>query len=115
MQIAIGSALAIFGAVFFLVAAIGVFRLPDLLTRMHAATKAGAFGGTLMLVGCAIAFGELGVTIKAALTIVFFYLTAPIAGHMLGRAGYRTGAPLAKQTHRDDLAKSREGRTDKPR
>lgn len=106
MQSVLATLLTLLGAAFFLVAAIGVFRLPDLLTRMHAATKAGAFGGTLMLAGCAVAFGDWGVAIKAALTVIFFYLTAPIAGHMLGRAGYRTGSPLAPQTHRDDLSKA---------
>lgn len=102
---------AILGAGFFLVAAIGVARLPDLLTRMHAATKAGAFGGALLLVACALHFETPGVAVKTFLTLIFFYLTAPIAGHMLGRSGYRAGAKLAPQTHRDDLAVTREKRS----
>lgn len=108
MQTILSSALAILGAFFFLLAAIGVIRFPDLLMRMHAATKAGAFGGALLLIACAIQFGEWGVTIKAALIMVFFYLTAPVAGHVLARAGYRAGVPLSPRTHRDDL-KARDG------
>lgn len=97
-------ALGLLGAGFFFIAALGVFRLPDLLTRMHAATKAGAFGGALLLIACALQYGEFWVTFKALLILVFFYLTAPIAGHVLGRAGYRSGAKIAPQTHRDDMA-----------
>jgi multicomponent Na+:H+ antiporter subunit G len=109
MQAVLVSVFTLLGAVFFLIAALGVVRLPDLLTRMHAATKAGAFGGALLLVGCAFFFADGGVTFKAVLTLVFFYLTAPIAGHMLGRAGYRSGAGLATSTHRDDMAGRRGG------
>jgi multicomponent Na+:H+ antiporter subunit G len=101
---------SILGAAFFLVAAIGVARLPDLLTRMHAATKAGAFGGGLLLIACALHFGSAYVVLKCLLILIFFYLTAPIAGHVLGRAGYRSGAKLAKKTHRDDLANRKSGK-----
>lgn len=91
MQSVIVSAFAILGGSFFLLAAIGVVRFPDFLTRMHAATKAGAFGGALLLAACAIAFPQPPVIIKAALTLIFFYLTAPVAAHMLGRAAVRSG------------------------
>jgi multicomponent Na+:H+ antiporter subunit G len=96
--------LTILGAFFFVIAAVGVVRFPDLLTRMHAATKAGAFGGGLLLLACAVQYAEFWVVVKAAAVLIFFYLTAPIAGHLLGRAGYRSGSPLAAQTHRDDMA-----------
>jgi multicomponent Na+:H+ antiporter subunit G len=103
VQTTLVSTFAILGAFFFLLAAIGVIRFPDLLMRMHAATKAGAFGGALLLIACAIHFGEWGVTIKTAVIMVFFYLTAPVASHVLARAGYWAGVPLTSRTHRDDL------------
>jgi multicomponent Na+:H+ antiporter subunit G len=81
--------LILLGAAFVLVAAIGVARLPDVLCRMHAATKAGAFGTALLLGAAALHFRSSDVVLKAALGIVFFYLTAPIAGHLLGRAAWR--------------------------
>jgi multicomponent Na+:H+ antiporter subunit G len=96
--------LAFLGALFFLIAALGSVRFPDLLMRMHAATKAGAFGGALLLASCALLFADFSVTLKCGLILVFFYLTAPIAGHILGRAGYRSGVPLAPSTHRDDMS-----------
>ncbi len=105
MITALISAFILLGSAFFLIAAIGVVRFPDLLTRMHAATKAGAFGGALLLLAGAGYFATFGVVTKCALILIFFYLTAPVAGHMLGRAGYRARVPLAPQTHHDDLAK----------
>ncbi len=79
------------GAAFVLIAAIGVVRLPDVLCRMHAATKAGAFGAALLLIGAAAHFRSPDAAVKALLAIAFFYVTAPISGHLLGRAAYRRG------------------------
>lgn len=84
--------LAVAGATFVLVAALGVVRLPDVLCRMHAATKAGAFGAALLLLAAVLHFQQLGVLVKAALTIAFFYFVAPIASHLLGRAAHRRHA-----------------------
>ncbi|MGY6549673.1 MAG: monovalent cation/H(+) antiporter subunit G [Roseinatronobacter sp.] len=77
------------GALFVLIAAIGVVRLPDLLTRMHASTKAGTLGALLVLVGLAIHQGTGMVVSKAIATALFLLLTAPIAAHMIGRAHAR--------------------------
>ena len=46
------------GTFYTLAAAIGIVRLPDLFTRMHASSKAGAVGAGLMLVAAALAGGE---------------------------------------------------------
>jgi multicomponent Na+:H+ antiporter subunit G len=47
-----------------LIAGLGVWRMPDLLTRMHATTKAGVLGAGLMLVGVGIHFGEVSVLVR---------------------------------------------------
>lgn len=73
------------GAAFAFIAALGVVRMPDLYCRTHAATKAGAFGLSLMLIGIVITMPELRVIIQALMIIGFFYLTAPVAAHMVGR------------------------------
>lgn len=83
------SLLVLAGAAFVLIAAIGVVRLPDALCRMHAATKAGAFGAALLLIAAAVYFRTPDVAVKALLAITFFYVTAPISGHLLSRAAYR--------------------------
>lgn len=91
------------GAAFLLLAAVGIFRFPDLYSRMQAATKGATLGVALMLLGVAVYFDDLGVTTRAVLVIVFFFLTAPVAAHMLGRAAYFIGTPLWERTIRDEL------------
>ena len=78
------------GGAFVLIAAIGIVRLPDLLTRMHASTKAGTLGSLLILAGLAVFVGTAPVISKVVATVLFLLLTAPIAAHMIGRAYART-------------------------
>ncbi len=86
--------LFLLGGFFAFVAGIGVLRLPDVFTRMHASTKSGTLGASFVLVGAAVHFGTLAISAKVALAILFILLTAPIAGHMIGRAAQRTGVPM---------------------
>lgn len=92
------------GAFFAFVAALGVHRMPDFYMRMHAATKAGAFGASLLLLAAAIHFGSLRAIIMALLIIGFFYLTTPIAAQTIGQAAYRKKVPLWERTGKDQLA-----------
>ncbi|MGP9791726.1 monovalent cation/H(+) antiporter subunit G [Roseinatronobacter sp. NSM] len=87
------------GGAFVLIAAIGIVRLPDLLTRMHASTKAGTLGSLLILAALAVNIGTVAGTSKVLATVFFLLLTAPIAAHMIGRAYARTStkAPNTKQ------------------
>ncbi|WP_018233782.1 monovalent cation/H(+) antiporter subunit G [Thioalkalivibrio thiocyanodenitrificans] len=93
----------IIGAGFMLVAGLGVWRMPDLLTRMHATTKAGVLGAGLMLVGVGVYFWEVSVLVRVVAVIGFIMLTAPVAAHMIGRAGYFVGVPLWEGTLKDEL------------
>jgi multicomponent Na+:H+ antiporter subunit G len=86
--------LVLAGAGFTLIAAIGIVRLPDLLTRMHASTKAGTLGSILMLAAMALVLGTGPVVAKSLATVLFLLLTAPIAAHMIGRAAVASGVPL---------------------
>jgi multicomponent Na+:H+ antiporter subunit G len=96
------------GVFFTLVAAIGIVRLPDLLMRMHASTKAGTLGVGLIMVAAAVYFGELGITAKALVAIFFILLTAPVGAHVIARAAYFVGVPLWEKTEVNEL----EGRYD---
>jgi len=89
------------GSFFGLVAAVGVLRLPDMFNRAHAATKAGAFGGILLLVGTVIAFHNLRSVMEAGLIFIAFYATAPVAAQMLGRIAYRLKVPSHIPPERD--------------
>jgi multicomponent Na+:H+ antiporter subunit G len=97
------SILLLAGASFMVLAAIGIVRLPDLPTRMHASTKAGAMGAILTMAGVALHFSDSAVAARAIAFIVFILLTAPIAAHVIGRAGYFTGITLWSGTTKDEL------------
>ena len=92
------SFLLILGAAFMVLASIGVLRLPDLPTRMHATTKAGALGAMLIMASVAFHFGDSTVAARAIAIVVFIFLTAPIAAHVIGRAGYFTDIELWEGT-----------------
>lgn len=94
----------ILGAALMLLAAVGLIRLPDLPTRMHASTKAGSLGAALLMLAVAILLPEPAVIARVLATVVFLLLTAPVAAHAIGRAGYFVGVPLWEGTVKDDLA-----------
>ncbi|NIC04622.1 monovalent cation/H(+) antiporter subunit G [Billgrantia bachuensis] len=95
--------LILVGAIFMFLAALGLVRLPDLLTRMHATTKAATLGASLIMLAVALHFGEVAVVARALGVILFIMLTAPVAAHVIGRAGYFVGAKLWHGTVKDEL------------
>lgn len=99
----VGGVLILIGAAFSLIAGIGLVRLPDLYVRMHAATKAGTLGAGLVLIALALEAQSLEVAARAMAGLVFLFFTAPIAAHLLGRAGYIAGVPLWSRTWMDEL------------
>ncbi|WP_162344295.1 monovalent cation/H(+) antiporter subunit G [Cyclobacterium salsum] len=91
------------GALFILLAAIGVVRMPDLYLRISVTTKAATLGIGLLLVAAATYFNEFGISSRVAAIILFMLLTAPVGAHMIGRASYFTGVKLWKHSKVDDL------------
>ncbi|HEY4203259.1 MAG TPA: monovalent cation/H(+) antiporter subunit G [Devosiaceae bacterium] len=83
--------LLVLGAGFGLLAAIGILRFPDLYTRMHAATKAGALGCGLIFLAVAINSFDAPVILRAIAGIAFLVLTTPVSAHLLARAAYFAG------------------------
>ena len=94
----VAAVLIVLGGAFCAVAGLGVVRLPDVLLRMHASTKAGTLGVGLVLGGVALHFGDVTVVAKAVLVVIFLLLTAPVAAHLVGRAAWRSGSPLDPRT-----------------
>lgn len=88
----------IVGAVMSLGAAIGLLRFPDLLSRMHAATKPQVLGLFLLLASIGLQMRTWWVWPVLLVAWIFQLLTAPVSAHMVGRAGYRT-----KHLHRELL------------
>jgi multicomponent Na+:H+ antiporter subunit G len=99
----IGDILMVIGAIFLLLAAVGVLRMPDLFTRLQPATKGTTMGIACTLLAVAVHFGDSSVTTRALATIAFFFLTAPVTAHLVGRASYFVGVPLWKGTVIDEL------------
>lgn len=92
------------GALFMLLAGWGLLRMPDLFLRMSAATKASTLGAGFMLLGAAIYFPDLGTISRSLATIIFIFLTAPVAAHRIARAAYFDEVPLWSGTKTDELA-----------
>ena len=82
----IGSIIVFIGAVFLFSAGLGMFRMPDALSRIHAGTKATTLGNTLVLVGMAIYQPEW--SLKLLVIVYFVLMTNPISSHALAHAAY---------------------------
>ncbi|MBC2311340.1 monovalent cation/H(+) antiporter subunit G [Listeria booriae] len=108
------SVMILLGASLSILAAIGVIRLPDVYTRTHAAGISNTFGVSLLLfatVGYFFHTGQ-GFNARVLLAVLFIYLTTPIASHLINRAAYDTGVPLAirirdqlRSVKKDDIKK----------
>ena len=85
------------------VGVLGLIRLPDVYTRLHATGKVGVFGVVFLLVAAAI-WTPLGWG-KAILMIVLLTIAGPVAAHAISSAAYRIGVPM-KDPLRDDLGSS---------
>jgi multicomponent Na+:H+ antiporter subunit G len=79
------------GALLNLTAGIGLVRFPDVLSRMHSATKPQVLGLLLMLVGTGLRLDRGADVLTLVLVGAFQVITAPIAAQMVARAAYRTG------------------------
>ncbi len=84
----IGELLALGGATLVLIAAIGVVRFPDALTRMHALAKASTLGVLLILAGAAVNLDDVNDVTSVVLAGVLHVLTSPPASNMVSRAAY---------------------------
>lgn len=99
----IASAALLLGAVFTLLAAVGIVRFPDVLTRLHAAAKAGVLGAGLIVIAAAVSLDGPDAVLRAAITLLFLVVTAPVAGHAIGRAAYLSrDVKLSSETVTDE-------------
>ena len=83
--------LLITGAVFVLAGAIGMLRLPDFYTRMHAAGVTDTLGAELIVIGLMLQAGFTLLTAKLALLGLFVFLTSPTATHAVANSAYKAG------------------------
>jgi multicomponent Na+:H+ antiporter subunit G len=99
----LAGACLILGSLLALVAGIGLVRFPDVLTRMHAATKPQSLGILLVLLGLALRVEDRSVLAVIGLAAIFQLVTAPVSAHMLGRAALRADHIDRARLTRDDL------------
>ncbi len=95
----------IVGTAFSVLGVLGLIRLPDVYTRLHATGKVSTFGVILLLIA-AIDWTPLGFG-KGLLLMLFLLVAGPVASHALGAAAYRLGIPM--QAVRDDLEATLKG------
>jgi multicomponent Na+:H+ antiporter subunit G len=93
----IAAILLILGLVFFLGGCVGILRLPDFYTRLHAAGKLDTLGSLLMMLGLALysvlplSLGAVLTALKLMMIVVFLFLSSPTATHSIVDAGLRAG------------------------
>ena len=100
----IGALFLLLGAMLCFAASVGLVRFPDVLTRMHAATKPQTLGLLCVVVGVALSLQSLKALGMLVLVAVLQLITAPVAAHMVGRTAYRTGQVRSDLLTQDDLA-----------
>lgn len=86
-----GAVVLLIGAAVCLLGVVGMLRLPDVLSRSHAATKPQSLGMLLVLAGVALRLRS-GMDLATLALIGFFQMmTGPVAAHLVARSAYRTG------------------------
>ncbi|MBI1256706.1 MAG: Na+/H+ antiporter subunit G [Chloroflexi bacterium] len=89
------------GVGFSVVGIVGLVRLPDIYTRLHATGKVSTVGICSLLLGAA--FLMPSAALKLVALALFAVLTLPVSTHIIAAAAYRAGIPMRRST-RDDLA-----------
>lgn len=88
------------GMVFVLAGALGVLRLPDFFTRMHAAGVTDTLGAELIIFGLILQSGFTLLSAKLLLVGFILFLTSPTATHAVANAAHRAGQkPLLSRHH----------------
>lgn len=100
--------LLLIGALLCLIAAIGLLRLRDVPTRLHAATKPQVLGLILICLAVALALRSWAVVAFLVPIVLMQLATAPLSAHMVGRQAYRNGTIDERGLVVDELRESRE-------
>ena len=89
------------GGIFCVIGAIGLLRMPDFFTRMHAASVIETLGAGLILFGLIIQVGWTLIAVKLVMLFLLIFFASPTASHALARAALAKGMkPLLKDEER---------------
>lgn len=114
IEIVMSSIIAFFilgGAFFGVVAAVGVIRLPDMYTRLHAASKSSTLGVMMMMTGTFLYFWyvEGYLDTELILAVLFIFITAPVAAHLLSRSAFHADVEPYQLTILNELKRDETG------
>lgn len=98
--------LLVLSALLSLVAAVGLLRFPDFLSRLHAGSKPQVLGLVLAMIAIAVQAPRFGILTTLLLIVLFQMATTPVGTHMVGRAGYRTKHLRRSMLYQDQLAEA---------
>ena len=90
------------GTFFTLVASLGIFRMPDIYMRIHAATKAGTVGIGMTLLAVILFFTDAAVTSRVVGIMLFIIMTTPAAAHMLGKIVLKSDYRMWRNTNSEE-------------
>jgi multicomponent Na+:H+ antiporter subunit G len=99
------------GGIFGIISAVGVLRMPDIFTRIHAASIADTMALGLMFAGMMIQAGWTIVTVKLMLILLFVFFASPTTTHALAKAAIAGGI---KPVLHEDRRKKKLNRGDEP-
>lgn len=89
----LGAVVLALGAILTLIAAIGVVRLPDVFSRMHAASKPQLLGVVLMCAGVAVSMWQWRWLVLGAVVVMLQVITASAGAHVLARSAAEADHP----------------------
>jgi len=102
----IGMTIVAIGLLFDLLGCIGLVRLPDVYTRLQAATKSVTMGTCMILIGTCVYAGLGPLGVKALACMLFVLVTSPTAAHAIARGAYRSGVKPGAATVVDRYAEA---------
>ena len=91
------------GAIFILVASVGIIRMPDFYLRLSVTVKASTLGVGFVLLSTVLYFGSLPVATKALAIVLFLLLTSPVGAQLICRVAYFKGAKLWEGSVLDEV------------
>ena len=110
-QFLLSGGLMVVGSFFVLAGALGILRMPDFFTRMHAAGMTDTLGAEFILLGLIVQADSLQTVLKLLLVAFFLFLTSPTSGHAIANAAHRSGLkPLLGDYRSPSLKEIEEGK-----
>jgi multicomponent K+:H+ antiporter subunit G len=99
------AALLLLGSVFTLIGSVGLVRLPDIFTRLHAPTKATTLGVGGILLGSVLYFSRhQGLSLHELLISAFLFITAPVSAYLIARAALHRHCKSLARKPEDEAA-----------